>query len=1129
MTRVRPGAAARAGQALGRTAFALAVLLAARGSAADPPRFERLSVRDGLSDNSVYCLLQDRRGFLWVGTSGGLNRWDGHVFRYYGPDSSTGAAGRAWSVTALAEAPNGALWIATLQGGVSRLDPLTDRIVSYPPEDAARHGLRAAKAYSLLIDHLGVLWVGTSGGLCRYEPVAGRFVCLTHDPSDAGSLSNDKALSIAEDREGRLWVGTVAGGLCRLDLERRRFKRYSAGVGGLGSDWVSALLVDSSGAVWAGTKGGGLARWDPIADRFRVFRNDVHDPHSLASDRIWSLHEAPLQPGVIWIGTYGGGLCRLAFGASTFDCVTRDPADAGSLPDSDVSAIRQDRGGVLWVGTWVGGLARLDLAAKPFRHYSAEPARAGSLNNDSIFGLAEDGHGTLWVATEAGVCAGVADAEGGRRFRCLRSSASDPRTLSGDHTQEVFIDRKGAVWVGTNGGGLNRIDPRSGRVRRYPLAGPSGAGPPADVVFSLGQAPDGRLLIGTEARGLLLLDPETGRVRHPWSPTGRPSDLDAALVMAIQKLSDGALWLSTSEHAVYRWRGERLDRLDVDAEGRPLGDVVIAHEDASGAVWLATTTGLLRFDPRTGSTRRWGEAEGLPRGGVGCILGDGAGGLWLSTGRGLAKLDTSTGRVRRYGEADGVVDLEFNMRACAATHDGELFFGSAEGLTAFRPEAIRDSPFRPPVALTSVRLGNRELALERAAPALERLEIPWNRPPLALDFAALAFAHSERNRYAYRIAERGAEWVDLGSDRTLNLPGLGPGRYRLEVRGATHDGVWSEQPAVLELVVRPPLWRRAWFLALAAIAFAAVSYSLIRAVRHYLNLVAFWRTRSYVGHYRLIEVLGSGGMGVVHKAVDVLDRSRPIALKVLLEEHSQDAAVRRRFLNEAALVDQLDHPNIVRVIERGEAGGRLFMAMELLEGQTLGALIARGERIPPADEIRIMAQLAGVVAAIHARSIVHRDLKPDNVMLVRAEDGLRVKLLDFGLARAPNLTRLTETGMIVGSINYLAPEQISERQYTPASDVYSLGVTFYELVTLVKPFLGDTAVDVIRQILEKRPLPTRSFRPDLPPDLDLLIASMLEKQPASRPETSAVASELERIRERAEAATIAQRITSAPV
>ena len=237
--------------------------------------------------------------------------------------------------------------------------------------------------------------------------------------------------------------------------------------------------------------------------------------------------------------------------------------------------------------------------------------------------------------------------------------------------------------------------------------------------------------------------------------------------------------------------------------------------------------------------------------------------------------------------------------------------------------------------------------------------------------------------------------------------------------------------------------------------------------RRYLHLLAFWKKKHYVSHYRLERQIGSGGMGVVYSARDLLGEKKSVAIKLIRDEHASDAAQRRRFLNEAYLVDQLDHPNIIKVYERGEHQQTLYIAMELLAGRSLAETIRGNEQLPLADCCRIMSQLADALGQIHRQGILHRDIKPENVMLLDGAGSRTVKLLDFGLARDQSLTRLTETGEILGTVAYLPPEQITQRHFSAAGDIYALGVVFYELLTMEKPFLGENPGEVIRAVLEQ--------------------------------------------------------------
>jgi len=272
--------------------------------------------------------------------------------------------------------------------------------------------------------------------------------------------------------------------------------------------------------------------------------------------------------------------------------------------------------------------------------------------------------------------------------------------------------------------------------------------------------------------------------------------------------------------------------------------------------------------------------------------------------------------------------------------------------------------------------------------------------------------------------------------------------------------------------------------------------------RQYRYLFTFWKKKNYIAHYKLEEKIGSGGMGDIYKARDIRAKSRTpsCAIKILKEEYYKDEKYKTRFKNEAALIDQLFHPNIVKVMERGEHNGTLYIAMELLEGETLADLLEKEIQFSMEIALIMMTQMAEALAAIHKRGIIHRDLKPENIMVNWQKDhSPSIKILDFGLAKAQNLTRLTRTGMIMGTIYYLAPEQLTRSAILPAGDIYSLGVIYYQILTGEKPFSGDSAFAIARQILKKEPDKIETHLPNIPAILRQLIKEMMAKSPDNRP------------------------------
>ncbi|QQR75920.1 MAG: tetratricopeptide repeat protein [Holophagales bacterium] len=285
---------------------------------------------------------------------------------------------------------------------------------------------------------------------------------------------------------------------------------------------------------------------------------------------------------------------------------------------------------------------------------------------------------------------------------------------------------------------------------------------------------------------------------------------------------------------------------------------------------------------------------------------------------------------------------------------------------------------------------------------------------------------------------------------------------------------------------------------------ALVVVATLLLFRRYLYLLAFWKKRSFVGQYRIDAEITSGGMGVVYRATSLLEPDRPVALKVIREELAADERQRQRFINEGRIIDALDHPGIVKVLDRGEHAGRLYLAMELLTGKTLAAWIAEAAAAGRPIELRrglaLLRQLVEAVAAIHARGVIHRDISPANVLVVECDGAEQAKLLDFGLAKADTGRTLTEAGELLGTLTGLAPERIQLRDLTPASDTFSLGVLAYELLTLKRPFSAEEPAELLRQLLSLDPVPPQRLRPEIGAELSALVMAMLAKEPRDRPD-----------------------------
>ena len=759
---------------------------------------------DDLPQNSVTALLQTRDGYLWLGTYGGLARFDGVRFVVY--DSGNTESLHSNAVQALCEGRDGSLWIGTTGGGLARYHD--GKFTSYGTPD----GLPSDIVRALYEDRAGTLWIGTNDGLAALRE--GRFT--TYGTKDG--LSNGVVRAIAEDEEGALWIGTNGGGLDRL--QDGRFTHLTVEEG-LPSDFVFALLRASDGSLWIGTNGGGLAR--RRAGRIETFTTR----DGLAGNIIWSLSEDAL--GTIWIGTYGGGVGRFRDGRfSTLS--TRD-----GLSNDFVRSLFSDREGSLWIGTYSGGLSR--LRDGKFTTFSSREGLA----HDFARAIFEDRKGNLWVGTTGGgFCRMKGDV-----FRCFGPADGFVGDREG-HASDVrafYEDDEGALWIGTAGAGVFRY--AEGRFRRYSTRD----GLPHGNVTSL--SPDGRggLWIGTNGGGLAHF------AGGKWTVERVADGRAGNFVLTTLVDRRGALWAGTDGGGLARLENGQLTSFR-RTDGLASDIVFTLHEDALGTLWIGTSGGLSCY--RDGKFRTFTPREGLLDEVVFRILEDGEGHFWLSGNKGVFRVARqelealARGEIRAvtptaYGTADGMKSNECSGMANPAgwkSRDGRLWFPTARGIVVIDPSQVAPSPVAPPVKIERVVVDGETLA---------SLDVPPGKRRFDFEYTAPSFLAPRRVRFRYRLEGYDADWVEAGTQRTAHYTRLPPGSYTFRVLASNPDGVWSEKGDALTVTLRPFFWQTGWFVGLAVLGLGvlgAMAYNLrvstLRAHRRELEAQVEERTRDLV-------------------------------------------------------------------------------------------------------------------------------------------------------------------------------------------------------------------------------------------------------------------------------------------
>ncbi len=725
--------------------------------------------QDGLPQNTITAIAQTPDGYLWLGTREGLIRFDGARFTVF--DSSTTPEITQDQVLSLLADRQGRLWIGTWGGGLVRLEG--GRFTRFSSED----GLPGDLIATIFEDRQGRLWVGTDGtGLARADagtgsnPEMGKPQRFVAEPS-RGALGLS-IRDIAEDDSG-LWVATDAG-LARLDPNGTLVSFGPAE--GLSRTSVRSLLRDRSGTLWVGT--------DLGLNRYRDGKFTVMTKaDGLSHNVIVSLVED--ADGAIWIGTDGGGINRWLKGALT-SFTSRQ-----GLSNDSILSMFEDREGSLWIGTNLGGLNRLKNGrVTPF-------SKREGLSHDYIRAIYEDRQGTLWVGTEGG---------GLNRLRDGQVTTFTTKDgLSNDIVFAIIEDREGSLWIGTDNG-LTRL--RNGRFDVFHAEN----GMSNDSVLALHEDRAGTLWIGTYAGGLNQY--KDGRFTAYTTKQGLSHDT----VNVILEDRAGSLWIGTRGGGLNRFKDGQFTAFTTK-DGLSDDLVFALHEDRNGSLWIGTYGGGLsrlkdgRFSAVT-------ERQGLFDNVVHRIIEDGGGDVWMSSNRGIFRVEKraldqvadgkqpSLAHVA-YGVIDGMRNPECNGGANAGTmtRAGLIWFPTIEGLAAINPDQVRQPINRlvPPVVIEEVLVDNRIAA----SPGEVRL--PAEAQTLEVHFTALSLIAPGAVRFRYRLEGLENDWVNAEGRRTAYYSKLPPGDYRFRVIAANNDGLWNMEGAALQVSVAPLLYESWWF------------------------------------------------------------------------------------------------------------------------------------------------------------------------------------------------------------------------------------------------------------------------------------------------------------------------------
>lgn len=764
-------------------------------------RFTSLSIRDGLSQNTVYDIRQDKKKYLWVATAEGLNKFDGYNFSVYKHDKHDPNSIQSDLIRDIFFDKENGLWVGT-GTGLSFYDQENGKFINYLLNTQVNY------IYQTTPD---ALHIATANGIFKFDKETKHFKLIPvkgTTTNQAQVIARYNNLLLAGFNDG-LYMSSVEDGENFIP-----FSKYLEGIN------IMDILATQKG-LWIATEGNGLYYFDTAGNPPKQYLHDDKQPKSLSSDYVRSLCYD--MQDRLWVGTFTG-LSILNESSGDFDCYYNDSREQGSISQNSVRSLFLDHQGAMWIGTYYGGLNYYHPLQNRFGLLNHVPF-SNSLNDNVISCIVEGRPNELWIGTnDKGV--NMYDLNK-KSFTYYTANANNTGLITSNNVKTILVDGDD-VYVGTHGGGIGRLRRSSGAITHYTAENSRLCN---DNVYALAKTADGNIWVGT-LDGLMIFHPGKQQFES-FLKDDYGQSLISKIIYFLYPDSRNRLWIGT--HAgvfVYSFDSKRLKHLPADEKTGTLSDsrVNCIQEDDKKRIWIGTRNGLNLFNEDTQTFTSYYTENGLPNNTVFGILQDSFGRLWISTNKGLACFIPESEKFRTYRLVDGIQSDQFNDYSYCKTSTGEMYFGGINGITHFFPEQLGDNPFTPQAIISQLNLfnkivlpGDKTNLLTKDISETEKLVFQPGQSSFSLTFTVLNYLSSRHNTFAYKLEPIEKEWMYTSDIRTVSYSNLKPGDYIFLVKAANSDDKWGNTSTSLNIRILP-YWHQT---ILARILFAAVILGII--------------------------------------------------------------------------------------------------------------------------------------------------------------------------------------------------------------------------------------------------------------------------------------------------------------
>ena len=818
------------------------------------PLFDQYTIKDGLSHNTVNCIVQDSLSYMWFGTMDGLNRFDGYQFKVFKslPDNSNSLCHNL--VKSICIDKDGGMWIGTARG-LSYLHIASNQFTNYFANDSSN--LSYNNIEMVFCDREGTLWVATmGGGLNKFDKKTRRFTQFKFDKNKKGSLSNNNVHWISEDQEGTIWVGTEGGGLNRLKSDSTNFDffQFEPEDGNYQAlNCVRSIQEDYKGNIWVGTWGGGTAFLDKKEEQFHYFRKSKNSNKGVSDSRVISILSS--SNSQIWFGTEDGGLNRFLFENQTFEHIEMDQLSSFGLKSNNIRAIYEDKNHRIWLGSLGGGVFSFRSGKADFSGFKIQDRDSEEIPNQDIYAITGNSE-SLTIGTNGSGLYHAKIIQEDSNIACDNIEFKKIK-LSNSIVHTLCYDNWGRLWAGTLGGGLNLIEfskekDEDPKITNFNIHANSQHTVSYNDIRTLYNDRLGNLWIGTAGGGLdKLVVAKRGEFyfehyKHNESNVLSISNND---IRAISEDKNGTIWIGTSfglNKAIQVNGQVQFESFysNSDETGTLSANWINAlFVDIHGILWVGTDAGLNRLDPETNKFKVYTEKNGLVNNIIKSIKGDKQGNIWIGTVNGISMYNQSTGSFYNFYESDGLLSNEFNAGAIYTNQSGQLFLGGTKGLNYFIPKNILKQNQIHALHLTDLKLFNQSVKvgetindrvlLKRDVSLQQSIRLKYNENSFSFEFSALDYSNAEKIKYQYKLEGFNDTWQNTdASHRFATYTNLGGGNYTFRVKAIT--GVPNDRipECTIDLIIDYPIWLRWWSFIVYALFSCGIIYVIIRYSRN---------------------------------------------------------------------------------------------------------------------------------------------------------------------------------------------------------------------------------------------------------------------------------------------------------